>query len=448
MRSRRIELLWLVLTGLLVLLSGWWLPGSGNLHTDSYGVSFAGRKVLYQTVSRLDENVHRSVDELIPRSGYDDRLLILGPARYPTAEEWERLYTAVLDGTTLIFAASASDPHVDTGPFQAKVVSEFGIMLQQKPDDDDNGKDRRKDNKRTAKDSDGDEADARSQSKNADGGSPADELDSGNNAQDEGADEGSGELRLMLQLEGKPAETELVDTPVKWKSNAEIETEFDDWDILLTVEDEPQIIRRSFGRGTFLLVASDEIFSNGAMLNPDRAVLAYRILQAGGQPFEATWFDETLNASGVPQVLGILFAAEFRPITLQLLLILILFGWLGCRRFGPAEQTQHSRRRSIVEHAEAVGILYLRGEAGAHAVRAQREFLRQELRRLCGPAFRVDDPASVARQAQTVEADVRELLETVDGVEKFDAPLTNAAAGRLLRGLSTLITRIRKEPPV
>lgn len=413
MRSRRIELLWLVLTAILLLLSAWWLPGSGSLNTDSYSVSFAGRKALFQSVSWLDENVFRSHDQLVPREGFSDRLLFLGPARYPSVEEWDRLYDAVRDGSTVIFAASADDAHVDAGPFRTRVISDFGMFSR---NDDSEGADE------TATDSERPEQDDSEES--------------------EGEDPDPIEL---FSLRGEPAETELVEGVVYWKSNGEIETDTDDWDVLLSVDDKPQIVRREFGLGTFVLVASDEIFSNGAILEPGRALLAYRILESGGNHFAATWFDETLNDSGAPKVLGIIFAAEFRPITLQLLLILIMFGWLGCRRFGPVEHTRRSRRRSIVEHAEAVGILYYRASAGSHAVKSLREFLRQELRRLCGPGFRVDDPAAVARQAQTAEPDVRELFETVDGVGKFDAPLTRSRAVKLLRQLSTLISRVRSD---
>lgn len=421
MRSRRIELLWLVLTAFLLLLSTWWLPGSGNLNTDSYSVSFSGRKVLFQTVSRLEGNVFRSHDQLVPRSDFSDRQLILGPARYPSAEEWDQLYSAVLNGSTVIFAASANDAHLDTGPFRARVTSDFGML-----DSDDEDSEDEENADPDADSSASDDATDAEEAEDADDPEPID----------------------FFSFRGSPAETELVEGIVNWKSSGEIETDTDDWDVLLTVDKTPQIVRRKFGLGTFVLVASDEIFSNGALLKPDRAVLACRILEAGGDTFDATWFDETLNDSGAPKVLGIIFAAEFRPITLQLLLILVLFGWMGCRRFGPVEQTRRARRRSIVEHAEAVGILYHGASAGSHAVKSLREFLRQELRRLCGPGFRVDDPAAVARQAQTDEADVRELFETVDGIEAFGVTVNRSKASKLLRQLSTLITRVRKEPPV
>lgn len=421
MRSRRIELLWLVLTAFLLLLSTWWLPGSGNLNTDSYSVSFSGRKVLFQTVSRLEGNVFRSHDQLVPRSDFSDRQLILGPARYPSAEEWDQLYSAVLNGSTVIFAASANDAHLDTGPFRARVTSDFGMLDSDDEDSEDE-----------------ENADPDADSSASDDATDAEEAEDTDNP----------EPIDFFSFRGSPAETELVEGIVNWKSSGEIETDTDDWDVLLTVDKTPQIVRRKFGLGTFVLVASDEIFSNGALLKPDRAVLACRILEAGGDTFDATWFDETLNDSGAPKVLGIIFAAEFRPITLQLLLILVLFGWMGCRRFGPVEQTRRARRRSIVEHAEAVGILYHGASAGSHAVKSLREFLRQELRRLCGPGFRVDDPAAVARQAQTDEADVRELFETVDGIEAFGVTVNRSKASKLLRQLSTLITRVRKEPPV
>jgi len=453
MRSRRVELLWLVLTAFLLLLSAWWLPGSGSLNTDSYSVSFAGRKVLFQTVSRLEQNVFRSHDQLVPREDAIDRQLILGPARYPTTEEWDELYLAVRNGSTLVFAASTSDPHVDAGPFRARVTSDMGIASLGGDSQESDGKstDRKSTDGEASTKRDATDADESENEPAADSG---DEATSDNTAGDNAADDETSSDEVAddepqrfdpFSLRGVPAETELVEETVHWKSNAEIETDTNDWEVLLTVDGQPQVVRREFGLGTFVLVASDEIFSNGAMLEADRALLAYRILESGGDFFEATWFDETLNDSGAPKVLGIIFAAEFRPITLQLLLILILFGWLGARRFGPAEQSRRSRRRSIVEHAEAVGILYYRAAAGGRAVKAQREFLRQELRRLCGPGFRVDDPAAVARQAQTVEADVRELFETVDGIEAFDATVTRSKASKLLRQLSTLIARVRKD---
>lgn len=178
------------------------------------------------------------------------------------------------------------------------------------------------------------------------------------------------------------------------------------------------------------------------MLKSDQALLAYRILETAATNGE-TWFDEVLNGSGVPKVLGILFAPEFRPITLQLILVAILFGWLGARRFGLARFSTHSRRRSIVEHAEAVGMLYDRANAGQRAVKSMHEFFKQELRRLFGQSFRVGNVQAVARQAQVDEDEVRDLFRTVK-VARSDRT-SSIRAARILKRLSKLVSAIRSD---
>src|SRR5262245_40577220 len=100
MRLWRAEVIWLVLV-LAVLFALWWLPGASSINSDSYSVAFPGKKVLYQTLQRLDEDVRRSTDKLVPQPGFSDRILVLGPARYPTPEEWTTLFQEVAKGGTL-----------------------------------------------------------------------------------------------------------------------------------------------------------------------------------------------------------------------------------------------------------------------------------------------------------------------------------------------------------
>ena len=194
------------------------------------------------------------------------------------------------------------------------------------------------------------------------------------------------------------------------------------------------------GAGTVVLVATDEIFSNKSLTEPDRALLAYRIIEQA-PPVGSTWVDESLNSSGVPKVLGILFDPAFRPVTLQLILIVVLFGWSGSRRFGPVEPPTAPRRRSIVEHAEALGILYYRAGAGAHAVRAQLDFLKHELRRLFATAFRAENVDALARRAGLEEREVRTLLR--DAEVEPNTRIPNAEASRLLQRLADLSARVR-----
>ena len=123
MRNYRVELFWVTLVLLVLVLAVWWFPGSGSTTSDSYSVAYGGKKVLFQSLRRLDGNVSRSTSELIPRPGVRDRILMLGPARYPSADEWDALAVEVKQGATLIFAASSGDAFVEIPQFGAKIVS-------------------------------------------------------------------------------------------------------------------------------------------------------------------------------------------------------------------------------------------------------------------------------------------------------------------------------------
>jgi len=429
MLSRRPELIWLPLAALVLVLTIWWIPGASSVDTDSWSVAFGGKKVLYQSLRRLESDVSRSIDELIPQNSYADRILFLGPARYPSDEEWEQIHSAVMLGNSVVFAASRRDPYVDAKPFGVRVTSPLPMLTEDADEGEDEGDD--------ADEGDGEGTDEAQDNADAAGNAENDDEDE---TADGPADDSAG-LSKMFAPE-TIADTDLIEGNVHWRSSGDIEMDADDWDVLLSAESEPQIVRRRFGRGWFVLVASDDVFNNGSMVKPERALLAYRIIESA--PTDgSTWFDETLNSSGVPKVLGILFDPLFRPVTLQLALIVILFGWLGSRRFGPIKQVTESRRRSIVEHAEAVGILYCRAGAGAHAVACQHEFLKQELRTLYGTTFRVDDAAAVARQAQSDENDVQQLFDNIRKSSQVE--IDTASAGRLLRRLTQLISAIRSE---
>jgi hypothetical protein len=400
MRLWRVEVFWLTLVaGLLFLL--WWLPGGSSINSDSYSVSFSGKKALFQALRRLENNVQRSTEQLIPSPGQGSRLVILGPARLPTDEEWELLRTEVFSGGTLVFAARLDHPDVDLALFKARV--------RPLP----------KDKSPTA-----------GTSTDKDKSAPAPiRIETGD------------ERPESILPTKTTIETDLVETKVAWTTQGYLQLDAPEWQVIGTSLSKPQVAIRPFGRGAIVLLASDDIFGNGNLIEPDRAVLAFRLLETAPS-LRGTWIDETLNSSGVPKDLGILFDPFVRPLTLQCILLVILFGWAGSYRFGPISQSSSVRRRSIVEHAQAVGVLYYRAGAGAHTVRALHEFLKQELRRLYGGTFRVDSAAAVARAAQADEAEVRTLLQQAASAD--NSRLLNSAATKILRGLSQLISKIRK----
>jgi hypothetical protein len=435
MLSRRPELFWLLIVSIVLLLAVWWIPGSSSVNTDSYSVAHGGKKVLYQTMRRLDSRVTRSVDQLVSADAFAaDRILILGPSRYPSDEEWQSLYEAVVSGDSVVFAAQSGDPHVDCGPFRVNVAS--GSMFG----DVDDLEIPTEDELTEQLDA---EVEAALNSNDEDGSSSNPETSTDDEEDSDGEDEEIEVPNTFSELVGgRKATSKLVDVEVEWQSSGTIEMEEDVWDVLVEVDSVPQAVQRSFGRGTFTLIASDNIFSNGAMVEPDRALLAWRLLETASAK-GATKFDETLNSSGVPKVFGILFDPLFRSITLQLILIAVLFGWLGSRRFGPARRSLHTRRRSVVEHAEAVGTLYFRAGAGPHAVKCLHEFLKQELRNRFGQTFQVDNAERVARQTRAGKQDVQELF---DAIRAFShAKRGSATAARLLKRLSGLLAGIRRQ---
>ena len=418
MRLGRAELLWLIVVATLFAL--WWLPGTGSIDSDSYSVAFAGKKVLYQSLQRLTDDVRRSTEQLVPRPEFGDRILILGPARQPTSKEWSQLFNEVVIGGTLIFAASSNDAEVELVPFGARITSYFPKpAVDMFPSSD------------KSKDATVEEVAPRIESE-SDAKKPA-----------ESSPESSGEIdgakrRRFETWNESVTETRLVDSQVNWRTRGFVEVLTPDWEVLVTSDSKPQVARKFVGAGTIVVSASDDIFGNGALTEPNQALLAFRILDSA--PGDGrTWFDETLNGSGVPKVVGMLFDPLFRPLTLQCFLILALFGWSGCHRFGPIQPSLQPQQRSIVEHVRAIGILYFR--AGAHAVRVLHEFMNLELRRIYGSGFRVDDPQSISRVTQTSQEEVSGLLKQI-GTE-LHTPLAHATAGRLLRSLLQLLSQIR-----
>ncbi|NQV24985.1 MAG: hypothetical protein HQ518_11525 [Rhodopirellula sp.] len=434
MLNRRPELFWLLTVGIVLLLAVWWIPGSTSVDTDSYSVAFGGKKVLYQVLRRLDQNVSRSFDQLVPEDAYArDRILILGPARYPTEKEWDSIYRAVIAGHSVVFAAQHGDPQFKAGLFGVEVVSDS--TKQDVRDLDETAED-----EPTSKLKDASEASPDSESpSDKTAGEPV-TSDEEESAEQE-AKRSAGRLAEIFQ--GAKATSRLLEGEVAWRSAGKIKMNNDDgWDVLVEVDSEPQAVQRKFGSGTFTLVASDDIFSNGAMTSPQRALLAWRLIESTATDGE-TLFDETLNSSGVPKVFGILFDPLFRPITLQFVLIAMLFGWMGSRRFGPARRSLHTRRRSVVEHAEAVGALYYRAGAGPHAVNCLHEFLKHELRTKFGATIQVDNAETVARQTL---ADKHEVQELFDSIRTFStAKRGSTTAARLLKRLSCLLAGIRQQ---
>ena len=171
-----------------------------------------------------------------------------------------------------------------------------------------------------------------------------------------------------------------------------------------------------------VVVASDYIFTNRSLTADNNGLLAFRILEAAA-PLGPVYFDESMNAAGAPQVVGILLEEPFRLMTLQLLMVTFLFGWMASRRFGPLRTSEATARRSLVEHAEALGNLHFKVGSGSSLVTSYLEFFRRELglRRAAGGTLERDPRAS------------RNNTERAEETEKIDQTLLEASSPNLSR---------------
>ncbi len=107
-------------------------------------------------------------------------------------------------------------------------------------------------------------------------------------------------------------------------------------------------------------------------------MLAVKLLQAAG-PSDVLLFDESLNATGTPRVVGVLLDPAVRPATVQLLVVLVVFGWRGNRRFGALLPKSAPARHDVADHTNSLGNLYYKAHHSKGALREYLEQLRTEL---------------------------------------------------------------------
>jgi hypothetical protein len=341
--------------------------------TDSFGVDRSGKKVFFDLTSRLLPDVRRSSGSLVPEDPEADVLVLLGPARYPDRAQWQTLHDWVSEGRALVFAAKWQDPAVDLEPFGIEVVPAV------------------------AEETEGPEED------------------------DESAPE---------ELPG--FESDLIAGAVEWRSDGQVRFSDPKGTIVVSTGGFPQVVWQPVGDGIVVVAASDFIFSNLSLIEPSNAVLAFRILEQGS-PAGPVYFDEGLNQAGAPQVVGVLFEGPFRLPTLQLLVVTLLFGWMVSRRFGPLLRKGRPERRSLVEHAEALGSLHYKVQTGSSLVESYLEYFGREL----GLAYRAGPKG---RTLEDVRGRGKEEQETISRAVRASKSrsLDRARVASVIRSLSSL----------
>jgi len=387
---RRTDWIWVGLLGTLVLMSMGLVPSRrAGEEEDSYSTSFGGKKAFFSLASTLFPQVKRSTDKLIPPEDADT-LLVLGPIRYPNRVQWQMLHDWVSEGHALVFAARWHDPAVDLGPFMIQIETFYG--------------------------------------------------------HDPEAEDAETPEELEAELEAEPAtepapptieagviETDLAEGELEWVSHAGVAGEYTPEEIMITLEGSAQVISQSVGDGLLVVVSSDYIFNNVSLTKGNNGVLAFRLLELGF-PAGPIYFDEWLNGSGAPKVVGLLFDVPFRPLTLQLLVFALLFAWMGSRRFGPSRAERKSVHRSLTEHAAALGNLHFKAGSAGGVVASYMEYFRHEL----SLNYRKAEEAKALAVRTGLEVDqVANLMK--DAIQATKNPkLPRSKAAWLVRSLASL----------
>ncbi len=326
---------------------------------------------------------------LLQSLDYDETLCILGPARYPSPLEWAALLTWVEEGGHLVISSNPQHPQFEIEPLDISVTyldetERENIPQAEKPEEDEND--------------------------------------------------------ISIAFEGEhdlleaQASTVFPDTPsLVWDTNARVTSP--GGQTLVTAGDTQQAIRQSYGSGTIVVSASSEIFSNQSMVDGG-SVPAFRLVEAAGPP---TYFvvDESLNASGTSKVVALLIDPTFRPLTIQLLITLLIFGWWKSNRFGPILSSHILPRHNIVSHTDNVGNLhYKKGNGRALLFSYIKQlFSELNLRNFRGEEHRIIDP--IARRLDQDPQQIKTFLKQAAQIAK-SKKVNRHQMGELIRKLSKI----------
>jgi len=317
------SMLWLAALAITLSLHVWF-PRIDAAVNDTYNVDVGGRNALYQFAERRIEYVNRNHEPLanwLDRFDYESTFCLLGPARYPSPREWQALLTWVDGGGKLLVAARWNDADLAIPGIQARVKSTV-VKKPFKIPGADNRKKSRSSPSRSGTDS----------------------------SEDEKSIDTAEQVAVAV-----PVSTTLAPgTDFTWKTEGVIDQSGFDQpgaQVLVSAADGPQAVRIHHGQGSIVLVATDFIFSNAALHDREHknAVLAVKLLESAGAA-DAVVFDESLNETGTPKVVGVLLDPSLRPATIQLVALIVLFGWRGNSRFGALLPRSAQARHDMADH--------------------------------------------------------------------------------------------------
>jgi len=382
--SRWASFLWLAALATVLSLHVWF-PRIEAAVNDTYNVDFGGRNALYQFAERLARrsqsrrnqssrnlgSVDRNHQPLVGRLDVldeDSTLCLLGPARYPSSQEWQALLKWVGGGGKLLVAARWNDAELTIPGIKAAVKSTVEKKSFQPPGAD----------KRKKKD--------------------------GSSSDDEPSTQFTKQAAVAVPV------TTVLDPrgDFTWKTEGVVEAPTAE--VLVNSASGPQAVLLHHGWGTIVLVASDFIFSNAALNERGHinAILAVKLLEAAGS--DSLVFDESLNETGTPRVVGVLLDPVVRPTTIQFVALIVLFGWRGNRRFGGLLPKSSPPRHDVADHTNSLGNLYYKAHHGAGVLREYLDQLKTELRLRYAAGHEKRVLLAIAQKANLSLEEVQQIL--------------------------------------
>ncbi|HEX6040898.1 DUF4350 domain-containing protein [Longimicrobium sp.] len=376
---------WLVVVLLVVIIALAALAGatadpddSADPRASTYVRSPDGAAALYWTLQELDVPVRRRRAPFLDEDSLRGVVVILAPMSQPSAEEANAVAEHVRGGGTLLYVPSAYGTRTPLGDTLGLEAAWIGSVFA--------------DSTRAAQ--------------------PRPHRWTEGLARVEGFRRAFGDTAALLRRPGT--------------------------ETLLTVEGKPAAITWPLGKGRVIALADAEPLRNGALRRSGAATLLVRALQDAAHG-DTVWFDEYhhgFDQGGDGLVGGMLrHAARTLPAGLwvQWLAATALLLWLLGRRFGAPLPPPALRRRSPLEHVEALAGAYRQ----AGATRTARRLLLAGLARRLGRRAPADEAAAaemlgrMARQspvgreaAARLEKDFKrggdaELVSLARGVDRY-----------------------------
>lgn len=218
-----------------------------------------------------------------------------------------------------------------------------------------------------------------------------------------------------------------------------------------TLHGEPYVAAKTYGKGTVVVVGTDDLLSNVVLARPENAAAIVAVLaELSASPALPGEPNERRSALARPIRIArpedgasppsnpfsaLARAGLGRGMWHALVASLVLFMAYGIRRARPRPEPAPSRR-AFTEHVEAVGAFYARAPRPTHALAAFSRYCEEKLRSAL-PRGSHDVPAFLAARTGRTVASCREVWERALAARSEDSPKGDEL--RVLRDLRALV---------